>query len=526
MNNTKMGCVSLYCLLFFIVGAIFFSNALADEKKKPSITPGLINAHELAMRLYEKTQKFEEAAKLLENAKIGLILEDKPADLSQQQYVQILNDYAKILFQIPGRFLESEPLLSKVIKLQPDFMQTHLMLGDFYHRRNEMRPDKQFVKQYKLHYQYYIDQLKARKLRVLLPERIVQALYSTGNEDICQFVTAMSKNKLNYELDNFFNPETDIEILHRSAAGGFPNGENSFTFADFSAHAKDTIRKAVADIDNDGVAELRYSITEAASGCKRNLFFQQLTDKRVVLTHNLLDKYYQSGYLCGTDNLHVFAYRNRNYLLEKRSSSDGTMTVSIFDIAKKENFETVCSLSTTQESEYNIVSDCNLDVCRKLKSQFGYIIGADGQVGIEKLLSDNIGLVFSSQVMADPVLRKFTQSRHLYLADIDNDAEAELIARLWPMADSGQTAYEFRLFKKNGDQWLHYVLPAITGQSKSIPGSAWIFVMNYNHQNYLVSYDAYLSTIGTNTISHFELGIYHLGKEGFRLLGTLRAQPK
>jgi len=100
----------------------------------------LINAHKKALNTFQKKEgDFYKSIKLLRDAHIQEILQQKPEELSESQYINILNDYGFFLsltvrgnIYIAPNYCEAQQVLDRVKTLDPQRIAVYLNLGDLY----------------------------------------------------------------------------------------------------------------------------------------------------------------------------------------------------------------------------------------------------------------------------------------------------------------------------------------------------------------------------------------------------------
>lgn len=147
----------------------------------PDITQaGLLDAHKQALAAYRSDKNPEGSISLLEAAGARSIVTAKPSELTDIQYVSILNDYGFFLSETSERWQEAIPVLEKVIALNPNRHVAHLNLGDVYAKASvaSTNPAQQaeLDGQVRSHYHQYASLALAPKSKTTLPDRVYAVL--------------------------------------------------------------------------------------------------------------------------------------------------------------------------------------------------------------------------------------------------------------------------------------------------------------------------------------------------------------
>src|SRR6266849_5793576 len=125
MAHGKGSCMMKVVGVFLLALALVVAGATSAQA-------GLTEAHQQALAVYKKTKDPTKAIKILEDAGIKGVLEQKPADMKRDAYVRLLNDYGFYLSEAAdtsaGRGVAID-LLEKVIQLSPDRAVAYLNLG-------------------------------------------------------------------------------------------------------------------------------------------------------------------------------------------------------------------------------------------------------------------------------------------------------------------------------------------------------------------------------------------------------------
>jgi tetratricopeptide (TPR) repeat protein len=103
-------------------------------------TQQLLQAHKEALKVYQtKDRDFYKSIEILRKAGIQKILDDKPKDMSKQDYIHLLNDYGFFLsltkienLYVFVNYCEAKQALEKVKALDPNRIPVYLNLGDLY----------------------------------------------------------------------------------------------------------------------------------------------------------------------------------------------------------------------------------------------------------------------------------------------------------------------------------------------------------------------------------------------------------
>lgn len=140
---------------------------------------GLTEAHHQALAIYKKTKDPAKAIKILEEVGIKGVLEQKPADMRQDVYVSLLNDYGFFLAEAAdtsaSRGLAID-VLEKVIQISPDRVVAYLNLGDVYVKEIDTNPDSNAQREMRdlalEQYQKYAELLTGKGQSGKMPPRV------------------------------------------------------------------------------------------------------------------------------------------------------------------------------------------------------------------------------------------------------------------------------------------------------------------------------------------------------------------
>lgn len=114
----------------------------------------------------------EEIIGKLEKEGVKTIIKYIPKDMELKKYTQILNDYAYFLSET-DRYLESIPILERVINLSPDRAVVYLNLGDCYQKEYENTKIQIYKSKVIENYKQYV---KLLKKDAKIPNRVKEIL--------------------------------------------------------------------------------------------------------------------------------------------------------------------------------------------------------------------------------------------------------------------------------------------------------------------------------------------------------------
>ena len=472
----------------------------------------LLDAERVAARVYEKTGNADGAAKSLEEAGVELIIKGGPALLQKQTNLQVLEAYAEYLGLIETRQDEAAQYLKAVLKANPSRASAYLKLGDLYFRRQQTQANSQYRRISENSYKKYVQMLVQQNVSVLLPDHIIEAVYA--GSDICSLARAASQQNKVAELRRFMNPEAAVS---RSVAADEAKGP---TLKGLYQTAITPVRFAEVDIDNDGESEHRYT-AKIQGNCQRNLFYKNEAGQFRYVSNPLFDQYFRSNRICGKSQLFPLRFKDKTYLIEQQVIAERQENLLVFEILVSGEAVQRCQVAALSELQANLTKSCDVAVCDHLAVKVDKIVAADAQVGSEWLVSDVAEQAFSKHLRSDPEVAAYINSQHQYLADLDNDGERELIARLWQQAAGQGLRYSYRLFKKIGEQWQlwRWPDPPSSVVVPDIANDTWFFVESISNTNYVITYTA----TRTDTAMQYLMLVYHIDSAGIHFLGELRS---
>ncbi len=503
-----------------------FTAVWADSNTSASEADKFQKAIRLAERVYQETGDANGAAKVLEEAGVARLKKSRPAEIDKVTYIDVLETYAGFLSRLPARELEAASLLKSVIESDPRRASPYLSLGDLYYRLHQSQPGARYRSIYSAAYKKYIKRLEAEGTRSFLPNRVVESVYDVGQGGVCRVVAQLLEQGSTQSLEQFFNPEREIKVLDKGPDGSVLGGEDGISFAGLVQNSDGRIRRSLVDIDNNGSLERRYSAKMTQGGCTRNLFYQEVGIQTALLSNDLLDQFYAAGRVCGASKLSVMRYRNENYIVEQQIQPDSQIRMSVYQLNARGQHQQLCSLQPPTRLQRNLVRSCNAAICDKLESEIDAVVSSEGQQGVEWLVSDISTLSFDSSLEANPGYKRFIESQHQYLVDLDNDGERELISRVWLADSEGQQQYRYRLFKERDGLWQPWQLPEVVtaGAAKQVlDDKIWFFIDRINEKNYLVTFTATATSGGESgqESRRYELQVYLVEGGQLQYLGEI-----
>jgi tetratricopeptide (TPR) repeat protein len=477
-------------------------------------------AWRLAARVYQETGDAAGAVKVLEEAGVARLEKGRPDNMPVKAYLDAIEAYAGYLARTAEADNRAAEYLKIVIKNDPSRTSAYRNLGELYYRRFQRDTNPQYRRIYEQAYAKYVERLLVEGVRAVLPQHIIQAVYPQSRE-VCLLVRNLHERSRLRDLDILFNAEHDISELNLSDPEGVYTSLGP-SFSGFLQSVSGAITRSSVDIDNDGTAELRFRAL-AANGCQRDLFYKQFGTQTALLSNTLLDEYYRGRRICTGDLLQIVRVNNTNYLLEVKQRPD-LQSLQLIELRPSGEHLQHCHIAPPTTLERNLVTDCQAAICKFLAGNIDKIIAADGQVGKEWLVGDVSGQVFAPGVIADTALKPFIESPHQYLADINNDGEDELIARLWQAQAGGKLEYQYRLFKMQDKQWAPWTLPAPDKGTGPGPWQ-WFFIESFENDFYIVAYTAGKGVdADSKPIMSYKLAVYHLSQNQLTNLGELRTR--
>ena len=493
--------------LITLLSAQAYANSVAEQEK-------LEAAHRVAARVFKKTKNADGAVKVLEEAGIALIVDAANA-LNDPINMDILEAYTKYLSHIENRQSEAAGYLTSILKKDPSRVSAYLNLGDLYYRRHKKQANAQYRRIYVNAYKKYVSKLIEQDISVLLPDRIFEAVYSNTG-DVCGLLREVSEQKSVLELLHFLNPETGLKEKSEPEIGEGASLVGLFKTAEGPVHY------AEIDIDNDGSKEQHYSAT-IGNGCQRNLFYKEIAGELVFMSNFLFDKYYQPERICGGSSLLSLRFKDKNYLIERQVKGAEQLGLWVFEILASGQARQLCQIATLTELQANLSRKCDAAICERVANNIDKIVAAEGQAGVEWLVSNIAEQRFSSSVKSDMELAAYISSPHQYLIDLDNDGQKELIARLWWQTDQG-LQYGHRLFKSMGGQWSEWQWPVYTTDAvvPEITSDSWFFVESLENTNYIISYIPTKS----DSVMQYTIHIFNINAAGMHYLGEVESHQE
>ena len=477
-------------------------------------------AQRLAARVFQETQDANGAVKVLEEAGVQRLEKGRPANMTAKVYLDLIEAYGSYLARIPGSGDAAVQYLKKVIKADPARATAYLSLGELYYRRFHTAGDPQYRRIYRGAFEKYVERLRAAGGRAELPQTVLESVYPHVN-DICLLVRQLNEERHLPDLDLFFNPERDVIEMDQSDPEGIQSRLGA-SFDGFLQAVQGPVTQSTVDIDNDRQDEMRFSAA-TGDGCRRNVFYKKFGEQTALLSNALLDEYYRGTRVCAGGSLHIARVKGINYIVEQQRRGDQT-DLQVFELRPSGEYVQHCRISPATVLERNLVTDCQASICKYLAGRINKIVAADGQAGSEWLVSDISTQKFAADVLSDPGLQLFVTSPHQYLADLDNDGEKELIARLWRTLPDGKLEYQYRLFKMQDGVWQPWNLPVPdTGMG---PGPwQWFFVESFENSQYIVAYTASKNQdAAARPVTVYSLVVYQLQNGELKRIGELRTQ--
>lgn len=522
--------INQYCVAIgWMAGLLLCHNGAAVEEPllMPITSESITKASQLAVRVIEKAGDAAGAVNVFEEAGVLTILQTKPPNIPAEVYADVLLNYARALFQLPERYYEAEPIVLQMLKYSPDQYSGYLLVADINQKRYRATKEVIYGQRAKQYYRQYIEHLTAKKLQTVLPERVVNTAYGAENLDVCSFVKRLLSEE-EYILYNLFKAETSLEILTHDPGGSLLTSEFGITFKEFADTDSVPVYRSLVDIDNDGKSEIRYWKKLQNNSCMRNLFYKVEAGKNQLMTNVLLDQFFKAERLCGESDLTFIRYKNTNYFLEKRQLNATSLKYSIYQLNSEASWQNLCTLDMQTSVFADVKSDCEASVCKRIATISESIIAANGEGGIEQRIDDRSEpLAFDDAVMQDETLRKYASSQHMFLVDLDNDGENELITRLWEKADESESPrFSYRLFERIEGHWKWRPLPPVPLSTDKAAAplneETWFFVEPYEEKNYIVTYKAFQKTQGVQQKMFYSMSVYFLQANHLQQLGRIQ----
>lgn len=487
----------------------------------------LLAAQRVAERVYDKTKNADGAVKVLEEAGIELLTQAGSAALRDPVNLGLLEAYAGYLTYVDKRQQDAATHLKTVLKVDPDRASAYLALGDLYYARYEQQPQAQYQRIYKNAYKKYVAKLIKQGESIILPEKIIRVVYGEVR-DICGLLQAATSKGRVPELARFMNPET--KVGQKTTA----DPAKGTSLIGLFKVAEGAVRYSELDVDNDGYQEQRYT-ANLLDGCQRNLFYRETAGGFAYYSNALFDEYYKPTTICGQSRVFPLRFKEKNYLIEHKVGQGEPETVKAFAVEPAGEARQLCELKAGPKSkpvqaslnqpkselQSNLRVQCEEAVCERLAAKIDDIVAADGQVGVEWLVSDIAAHDFSNDIDLNTALDPYVKSPHQYLVDLNNDGNKELVARHWQQTDQG-LRYSHRLFYESNGQWNQWLWPGLVPADKAvaIADNIWFFVERMNNSHYLVTYDVRRSADQLQ----YQLRVYHIDSGAMRYLGRLQTQ--
>ena len=464
-------CGMLFVLIFMGVDDGYakessFKDGMAiDEKKvfqpdkgnKKSVNVAdIVNAHQKALKTYKEKKygKAYAALKIMKNSAVEDILWEKPYEISNEEYVAILNDYAFFLIEhydstcgadLSFTVDKSIKILRHVIKNFPDRAVAYLNLGDALYEKMKIvynfLEKKQLAAQISKYYRRY---------------KII------AKKDLQRVDQFLSSN-ISYE-----QPDNICDYILKHANNG--------TFFQIISRPKDISTSTIqeCDIDNDGDLELiRFYITGSLG--YRSINIKKLNSENWLTlkdAYNMSTTFYPAEdseveYQAPPYSIAIIPFSDGNYIVFYNNS--GPYIAEVRKLEPK-NSEFICSFNFKNKKSLSICR--NNEICKLVmkSNEFNYIKYTEkfslAGKRIKLFDTDSINAIFGKKAA---------------LIDIDNDNEKEFIAPLrfyWKNSSGGSRVYITHLNNSTdalAETWINDALLLEIGDIKSRKGHSVIY---------------------------------------------------
>ncbi|MBU0633004.1 tetratricopeptide repeat protein [bacterium] len=170
-------------------------------------TQALLKAHIEALNVYQKQNRdINKTINILTKAGVQKVIDQKPENMTETQYIHLLNDYGFFLSETKERYKEALPIFKKVIKLSPKREVAYLNLGDLYLKEYQNNKDEMDKKSIQSMYKKYIALRRIKNPIPKIPTRVVEYVYF--------------QDKIDYAASNVwgYNFIDDNKIYHSTSS--------------------------------------------------------------------------------------------------------------------------------------------------------------------------------------------------------------------------------------------------------------------------------------------------------------------
>jgi hypothetical protein len=417
------------------------------------------DAHRRALNRYGKYKDAVGAVAILEEMGVKALLTHQPKNMPGDQYLSLLNDYGFFLSKTETRYVEAVAILKAVLEFDPDREVAYLNLGDTYTKlfMNGKHLDSELAATNAYHKYYEI--IKREGKKVLLPSRVVDAVYGSKDKGVCQLLSHLISSDRLMEWDRFFNPERPVGWY------SYYNDQTIFAKFDISKeHLSENFLRTDWNIskferDVDGSEDLRFMRIDGSAGNQVNYFLRKnqqgiFVPMETVNNESVISG--EGGRLIGW-GIRAFRYAGKNYLILQGSYwSSEEPSFTAYTTANGE-LRNVCTVELSFRNP-DAKTNCSERICGIIRAKAVDLINeiASSEIihGIEKRVEDQDLLKPFVKESIDgwsyyDVSPQGSYFGPAYSIDIDNDGVEEVFFKQRSTGGGFLVKYAF-LKRKNG----------------------------------------------------------------------------
>ncbi len=469
--------------MLMFLGAVGSGESIAG-RQYPSYAI-ISKAHRNALDDYRKKRDAAAAVRILEEKGVRELMTSKPKGMPGDQYIALINDYGYFLSRTDDRYQEAIDIIGNVLRLDPDREAAYLNLGDVHLRISKEARKPEDATDADAAYRKYFEIVRRKGKNILLPERVVDAVYDSKSRTVCQFMAYLITSDRMDEWERFFDPETPI--------GGYDHYNDPDIFkrlpiskaglSEYFLHANRDVSLLKTDVD--GNEDIRFHGVDGSMRCESNFFFRR--NKRGTFEPledvNREDELSGGGAsLCIGRRLRFFRYRGMNHIVHEDHEPFGGRTTRTVYSTRSGILRRECSLEESFDAP-RVTTKCGEPICNIVRDMAKDLLRAAASEellhGVEKELQDygplepnkekrDWGETFYFFPQKSPHRRTSLLALPLYSVDMDNDGNEEIFSKRRSTGAGLLLVYDIL---KRADGQFH-VVHAETEWGRTVPSGA------------------------------------------------------
>ncbi len=409
-------------------------------------------AHRSALDLYRDKGNAAAAVRILEEKGVRKILASKPKGMPGDQYVALINDYGYFLSRTDDRYPEAVAVFAIVSRLDPDREAAYLNLGDVYSRISGKSGKPEDAKFADAAYRKYLETVRRKGKKILLPARVVDAVYGSKGKTACQFIADLITAERMDDWERFFDPEKPVDGYDRG------DGPDIFERLHVSKErlSEEFLRRnweiSRLERDIDGNEDLRFSAVDGTMRCESNFFFRKSRENTFEPLEAVNQEDAISGdgaSLCIARRLRFFRFNGKNHIVhvDHQPFAGGT-TWTVF-ATEGGTLSRVCTLEASL-GKPRVTKACSEPICEIVAERAPAVLHAVASEellrGVETELQDYGPLEPHKKTERWGTYYHFRQKAPrgrdsylkipLYSVDMDNDGKNEIYSK-WRSTGAG-----------------------------------------------------------------------------------------